>query len=62
MLFVSAELSKLKGARFIFDQTVRRDTADGEVLCRGTAEVACMDVELRKPRRIPATLLSELTE
>jgi tol-pal system-associated acyl-CoA thioesterase len=43
MLFVSAELSKLKGARFIFDQTVRRDTA-------------------RKPRRIPATLLSELTE
>ena len=62
MLYVTAELSKLKGARFIFDQSVHRDAPDGEILCRGVAEVACMDVKLRKPRRVPAALMSELTE
>ena len=62
MLYVTAELSKLKGARFIFEQTVRRDAPDGEVLCRGRAEVVCMDVKNRKPRRVPAALMSELSE
>ncbi len=62
MLYITAELSELKGARFFFDQSVRRESPDGEILCRGVAEVACMDVEQRKPRRIPASLLGELTE
>ena len=62
MLYITAELSELKGARFLFDQSVRRESPDGEILCRGVAEVACMDVEQRKPRRVPASLLGELTE
>ena len=62
MLYVTAELSELKGARFFFDQSVRRESPDGEILCQGVAEVACMDVEHRKPRRVPAALLGELTE
>jgi len=62
MLYITAELSELKGARFFFDQSVRRESPDGEILCRGVAEVACMDVEKRKPRRVPASLLGELTE
>jgi acyl-CoA thioester hydrolase len=62
MLFVTVELSELKGARFIFEQNVRRDAPDGEILCCGVAEVSCMDVEQRKPRRVPAALISELTE
>ncbi len=61
MLFITAELSELKGARFIFEQNVRRDAPDGEILCCGVAEVACMDAEQRKPRRVPAALISELT-
>ncbi len=62
MLYVTAELSELKGARFIFEQNIHRKSPDGELLCRGVAEVACMDAEQRKPRRVPAALLNELTE
>ncbi len=62
MLYVTAELSELKGARFIFAQGIHRESPDGELLCRGIAEFACMDAEQRKPRRVPAGLLSELTE
>ncbi|MFL2546778.1 MAG: YbgC/FadM family acyl-CoA thioesterase [Candidatus Rariloculaceae bacterium] len=62
MLYVSVELSELKGARFYFTHTIRRGAADGEVLCNGVAEVACMDVDGNKPRRIPAELRRELTE
>ena len=32
------------------------------VLCEGIAEVACMEAERRKPRRIPESLLDELSE
>ena len=60
-LFVSATLADVTGARFIFDQAVRRGTADGEVLCDGVAEVACMDVVQRKPRRVPGALMDELS-
>lgn len=62
MLYVTVELSELKGARFVFEQSVRRSAPDGETLCRGVAEVACMDIEEHKPRRVPAALMSELTE
>ena len=61
MVYVSAELSDLKGARFFFDQSICRESPDGEVLCVGKAEVACMDFEQRKPRRVPEELMSELT-
>jgi acyl-CoA thioester hydrolase len=59
-LFVSATLAEVTGARFVFEQSIRRGAPDGELLCDGVAEVACMDVAQRKPRRVPATLLSEL--
>ncbi len=62
MLYITAELSQLKGARFIFEQSVRRESPDGELLCKGTAEVACMDSEQLKARRVPAALLSVLNE
>ena len=62
MLYITAELAQLKGARFIFEQSVHRESPDGELLCRGAAEVACMDPEQLKPRRVPAALLSALSE
>ncbi|HEY5624195.1 MAG TPA: YbgC/FadM family acyl-CoA thioesterase [Gammaproteobacteria bacterium] len=62
MVYVTAELAELKRARFIFNQSIRRESRDGEVVCVGKAEVACMDVEQRKPRRVPAELMSELTQ
>jgi len=62
MLYVGADVSDLRGARVIFEQSIRRDSADGELLCEGQAEVACMDAELGKPKRFPASLLKELAQ
>jgi acyl-CoA thioesterase FadM len=60
-LYVSATLAEVTGARFVFEQSIRRGAPDGELLCEGIAEVACMDVVQRKPRRVPEALLSELS-
>ncbi|MEE8237585.1 MAG: tol-pal system-associated acyl-CoA thioesterase [Gammaproteobacteria bacterium] len=62
MLYITAELAKLKGARVILDQSVRRESPDGELLCRGVAEVACLDPEQLRPRRVPAILVSALRQ
>ena len=62
MLYVTAELSKLKGARVILDQTVHRGSPDGELVCRGVAEVACLDPEQLRPRRVPAVLVNALRQ
>jgi len=59
-LYVRAALSEISGARFVFRQEIRRDAPDGQLLCDGVAEVACMDAMQRKPRRVPKALLSEL--
>ncbi|HSG66221.1 MAG TPA: YbgC/FadM family acyl-CoA thioesterase [Gammaproteobacteria bacterium] len=59
-LYGSAALTEVTGARFVFEQSIRRGAPDGELLCDGIAEVACMDVIQRKPRRVPEALLSEL--
>ena len=59
-LYVRAELVEITGARFVFRQDIRRGAPDGQLLCDGVAEVACMDAMQRKPRRVPKALLSEL--
>ncbi len=60
MLYVSADLAEVRGARVIFDQSIRRHESDGELVCSGRAEVACMDAGSGRPRRLPAALTSEL--
>ena len=62
MLYITAELAKMKGARVILDQSVRRESPDGELLCRGVAEVACLDPEQLRPRRVPAVLVNALRQ
>jgi tol-pal system-associated acyl-CoA thioesterase len=57
VLYVSAAVSDTRGTRVVFEQSVRRADPDGELLCDGTAEVACVDAELGKPRRLPAALI-----
>lgn len=69
LLDVGADVVSARGARVVFQQTVRRTEAagceeidDGDaVLCSGKAEVACMDAVGGKPRRWPDELLRELT-
>ena len=53
MLYVSASVAEAHGARMRFAQNVRRAEPDGEVVCEGFAEVACMDA-----RRRPAPAFS----
>lgn len=60
-LFVRADLARVTGARFVFEQDIRRDSPEGLVLCDGIAEVACMDARKRKPRRVPGPLMNELS-
>jgi tol-pal system-associated acyl-CoA thioesterase len=62
MLYVSADVAEAHGARVRFEQHVRRNGPDGDVICEGFAEVACMDAHGGKPRRIPLALLSELNQ
>ena len=61
MLYVSAYVAEMRGARMFFTQDVRRNDPEGDVVCEGVAEVACMDSR-GKPRRIPGALMSELTQ
>src|SRR5690606_17909987 len=54
MLYVTADVCEISGARVVFAQSIRRARPDGELLCQGTAEVACVDATRRRPRRLPA--------
>jgi acyl-CoA thioester hydrolase len=62
LLVVSASVVEMRGARMVFDQSIRRAQSAEGPICAGRAEVACMDAELRKPRRWPDGLLRELRE
>lgn len=54
-LVVSAEISKVKRASLIFQQSVKRE---GEVLCTGEFVVACLDSRSMKPVSITKALRS----
>jgi tol-pal system-associated acyl-CoA thioesterase len=60
MLHVGASVSSVRGARMIFTQSVCRDAPDGEILCEGRAQVACMDTKHGKPKRFPHELVAGL--
>jgi tol-pal system-associated acyl-CoA thioesterase len=59
VLYVSAAVAEARGARVRFVQEVRRNDAEGEVVCEGLAEVACKDARGGRPRRLPPGLMSE---
>ena len=61
MLYVAADLAEAHGARMRFTQNVRRNDPEGDLLCEGVAEVACL-VASGKPRRIPEGLLRYFTQ
>lgn len=65
VLEVEARIVEARGARVVFGHEIRRAPKEGaaetELICRGTAEVACVDAELGRPRRLPPTLLSGMS-
>jgi acyl-CoA thioester hydrolase len=68
MLSVEANVTDIKGARIVFEQNVRRlngrdvDAGEGELICEGRAEVACMDAATNRPRRFPGELMSKWSQ
>jgi tol-pal system-associated acyl-CoA thioesterase len=60
LLYVRAAIAEARGARICFAQDIRRGEPGGELVCDGTAEVACMDAHAGRPRRLPEILVSEL--
>lgn len=59
MLSIGANVTEIRGARMVFEQPVRRGSPDGELVCSGVAEVACMDAATGRPRRFPDVIMSE---
>lgn len=59
MLSIAANVTEIRGARMVFEQPVRRGSPQGELVCSGVAEVACMDARTGRPRRFPDAILSE---
>jgi acyl-CoA thioesterase FadM len=65
VLEVAARVSATRGARIVFGHEIVRQAPDeraGDLICRGVAEVACIDIEQGRPRRLPPTLLSEMSQ
>jgi acyl-CoA thioester hydrolase len=60
-LSASCRLTDLGGVRLAFSQTLLRDS-DNALLVEAEVEAACLDAASFRPKRIPAILLSELTE
>jgi acyl-CoA thioester hydrolase len=58
-LQVSAEVSLVKKASFTFEQVITRD---GEVLCKGSVRIACLDAQTMRPKAIPETLFRTILE
>lgn len=56
-LLVTAAVSAVRGVSITFEQAVRRGS---EILCQGTVQVACVDRQSLKPRRIPADMRAQL--
>jgi tol-pal system-associated acyl-CoA thioesterase len=63
VLLVEANVADIRGARIVFEQSVRRveggDAKGGALICQGRAEVACMDAATNRPRRFPGELVNK---
>lgn len=60
-LLVSAAISARGRASLGFDQSVRRDSREAEVLCTGQVRIACLAADTLRPQPLPKQLLTELS-
>ncbi len=56
-LNVTAEITSAKKVSLSFEQLITRN---GELLCKGTIKIACLDAETMRPKAIPEELLQKL--
>lgn len=57
-LVVVTRVLATKGARVEFEQAIRRETADGELLCSAKCTAACLTADSFTPRRVPPELMT----
>ncbi len=56
-LNVTAEITSAKKVSLSFEQLITRN---GELLCKGTIKIACLDAATMRPKAIPEELLQKL--
>ena len=62
-LAVTAKVTKLGKAYMLMEQQVYRENNEArELLCRAEVKLTCVDKQSIKPKRIPAELLSALSD
>ena len=60
LLYVTAALAGRRRTTLTFDQTIRRNAADGPLLVTGTVEAAGVDADSFRPRPIPTEILAAM--
>jgi acyl-CoA thioester hydrolase len=59
LLNVTCRMMSITRTSLSFEQEIRRDDEQGELLISGTVKAACVDADRLRPRAIPANLLEE---
>jgi acyl-CoA thioester hydrolase len=57
-LAVMTRVTEIRGARVQFEQAVRRESAEGDLLASADCIAACLAADSYRPRRLPADLFS----
>jgi len=60
-LLVSSELTVVKRASMLFEQTISRIGGDRALLCRAQVRIACVNVQRLRPSPLPDELFRSLT-
>ena len=59
MLSIETHVVELKGASMTFQQTIKNNQA--VILVSANIQVACVNLDTMKPRRLPRTMLGEIS-
>ena len=62
LLITTARVQKVGGARMVFEQQVRRDDGDEELLVEATITIACVDAKTYKLIPVPAAIREKFTD
>lgn len=60
LLVTSCEAARDGAASMLFNQQIRREREDGELLAEATVRVVCVDAGDFRPRRLPPKILEDL--
>lgn len=59
LLSIESQIVELKGASMVFQQKIKNES--GDLLVAADVQVACVDQVKMRPRKIPRTLLGDLS-